>query len=265
MDANLKLQLTFLNLIDKVAIQMFTNDVGILTNVFDKIMASDKLDKITLFSGSFREKLNDSRLLFMFLLPFMTWFDHSILKEMVEYSNNKEAIEVLDQFDSCIDYDEPIKSCIPEVSYLIIPYKGNESDYTLLVTKHYYSKDHDEMVLHDLLNIKEELTQLWGITCHALQLVAMHSKSSYFYWMFSKQIQPLIEKGINEGQNALWNKGIIATILSEDILSYKDIQTIEIDFSTTEVGNFFICQLLQMSLITILLHILLCVCTYIRS
>lgn len=233
-------QLAFLNLIDKVAIQMFANDVAMLTNVVDKIMASDKADKIALFSVSFRENLNDNPLLFMYLLPFMTWFDHSILKELVEYSNNKEAMELLNQFDSCNYDDEPIKSCVPEVSYLMIPCKGNESDYTLLVTKHYYSNNCDEIVLRDLLNIKEELTQEWGITCHALHLVAMHSKLSYYYWMFSKRIQPLIEKGINEGQHLLWNKGIIAIILSESFLSCKDVKSAEIDFSATEVGSFFI-------------------------
>ena len=240
---NLKLQLSFLDLIDKLTVQMFTNDVLMLANGFDKIMASDELDKISLFSVSFKEKLNYSPypfILKMYLLPFMTWFDHTLLKELVEYSRNKEAKELLNQFDSCINYDEPIKSCIPEICPLMIPYKGNESDYTLLVTKH-YGKDHDEIVLRDLLNIKMELTQQWGITCHALQLVAMHSKLSYFYWMFSKQTWPLIEKNINQGQYVLWSKGIIATVLSENFFPHKDSKAYEFllsNFSTMEVGNF---------------------------
>ena len=132
----------------------------------------------------------------------------------------------------------------------MIPYKSNESDCNLLVTKQ-YSKGQDEVTLIDLLNIKKELTIQWGITHHALQLVAMHSNLNYFYWMFSKQIQPLIEKNISQGQRELWNKGIIVTILPDNFFAHKDIQaTIDYefqlsDFSTIEVG-ILLCQMTWM-------------------
>ena len=238
----------FLDLIDKLSVQMFTNDVVMLANGFDKLMASNDFDEIMLFNVNIREKLIYSPFPFIFkiyLLPFMTWFDHSILNELVKYSKNKEAIELVDEFNSYINYDEPILSCIPEISHLMIPYKGNESDYRLLVTKH-FGKGHDKLVLRDLLNIKKELTLQWGITHHALQLVAMHSKLNYFYWMISKQIQPLIEKSINQGHGALWNTGIIVTLFSANYFCNKDIQsTNEYEFnlsyfSTQEVGNFFV-------------------------
>ena len=225
---------------------MFTNDVLMLANGFDRIMASNDVDKITLFNTSFREKLNSSPFPFIFkiyMLPFMTWFDHEILKELVVYSKSKEAIKLVDRFDSRINYDDPIKICIPEASYLMIPCKGNESDYTLLVTK-LFGKRYDELVLCDLLNIKKELTLQWGISHHAFQLVAMHSKLNNFYWMFLKQIQPLIETKINEDQHVLWNKGIIVTMLSDTCFSNEDIQsTIEYelklsDFSIREVGTY---------------------------
>ena len=247
--SNQKLQLMFLYLIDKLTIQMSTNDVAMLANQFHKIMACDEVDKITLFNVSFRQKLNYNPFPFIFkvyLLPFMSWFDHSILKELVKYSNNKEAIEQLDQFNTCINYDEPIKSCIPEVSHLMIPCKGNESEYVLLVTKH-FNKDHDKMVLQDLLNIKNQLTIHLGITHHALQLVAMHNRLSYFYWMLSKHIQQMIEQGINQGQLALWSKGILATILSDHFFPNKEIQAstecefLLSDFYAMEVGNLHVC------------------------
>ena len=197
----------FLDLVDKLIVHLFTTDVIMLVNNLDKLMASDA-HHIPLFSASLIEKMRNSPYPFifkMYLLPFISWFDHSILSELVNSSQIKEAIELLQQFDSCIDYDRPITSSIPEFSHLIIPHEGeNKSRYTLLVTKH-FNRRHNEMVTRDLRNAKKELTLHWNITHHAFRLVAMHKTLSYFYWIIPSKLQSLIHKS----DQTLRNKGIM--------------------------------------------------------
>lgn len=157
-------------------------------------------------------------------MPFVTWFDHSILRELVDYCRNKEAAELIDQFDSHINYNQPITSCtIPEFSQLIVPCIDNNTEFTILVTKCF--KGNYELLLQDILDIKKELIRKWEVTNYAMHLVAMHSKYSYFYWLIPKQIQPLIEDKLMQDQQVLWDKGyLMMELLSGNYLLYKNNQ-----------------------------------------
>ena len=171
---------------------------------------------ISLFDASLIEKIKNNPFTFkIYLLPFLSWFDHSILTELVKSSKIKEAISLVKEFDRYIDYNKPITSCVPEFSHLIIPNKGDESEYSLLVTKH-FNKRHDDMVMHDLLSIKKELTSHLNITHHALRFVALHKALSYFCWIMFGKLRSLIDKTDQE----LWNKGImIVAILPDNCLT----------------------------------------------
>ena len=216
-NSSLKLQLKFLNLIDKLVALLSTTDVVKLTDICKNLLASN-IDQILLFNSNIITKLKNNPYPFIFkiyLLPFLTWFDHSILRELIESINSNEAIDLIKQFDSCIDHDHLITSyAIPEFSQLIIPCKGNESEYILLVTK--YFKNHNEVLLRDLMIIKEALILEWEITDHAILLVAKHSKLSYFYWLIPRSIRPLIEEKLTHDQHALWDKGILMINLLPD-------------------------------------------------
>ena len=74
-----------------------------------------------------------------------------------------------------------------------------------VVTKH-FNKRHNEMVMHDVLNIKKELTLHWNITHHALRLMALHKRLSYVYWIIPGKLSSMIDK---RDQKLLWNKGIM--------------------------------------------------------
>ena len=222
--ASMKFQLQFLDLIDKVTALMATADIVKLTSKCEELMASDAY-QISLFDTSFIEKLKKTPYPFTFkiyLLPFVTWFDHSILRELVDFSRNKEAAELIDQFDSHIDYDQPIISCnIPEFSQLIIPCLGNNAEFIILVTKHFKNKN--RLLLQDILNIKKELMRRWQLTSYTIHLIAMHSKYSYFYWLIPRQMQPLIEEKLNQDQQVLWDEGhVIMDLLPGNHLLSKD-------------------------------------------
>ena len=225
-DLSLKLQLEFLNLIDKVILLMSASDVIMLANKCAKLMASDT-ENIPLFSTNFIKKLRNNPYPFifkMYLFPFITWFDHSILQVLVKSSRSKEALQLLNQFDSCIDYDQHITPyTIPEYSQLIIPSKGNDSEFTLIVTKHF--KNHNEITLQDLLDMKKALMLNWELTIHAIHLVAMHSELNCFYWMIPRKIQPIVKVKLSEDQQMLLDRGIImVALLPDNYLSDEDYQ-----------------------------------------
>ena len=259
-DASMKFQLQFLDLIDKVTALMATADIVKLTNKCEELMASDAY-QISLFDASFIEKLKKSPYPFIFkiyLLPFVTWFDHSILRELVDFSRNKEAAELIDQFDSHINYDQPIISCsIPEFSQLIIPCLGNNAEFIILVTKHFKNKN--RLLLQDILNIKKELMRRWQLTSYTIHLIAMHNKYSYFYWLIPRQMLPLIEEKLKQDQQVLWDEGhIIMDLLpGNHLLSKDNHQCIKCKFNLMNLST--------EDEIEVCMGLILCKLTYVHS
>ena len=216
---------------------MSTADVAVLVKQCGTIMASD-VHNIPLFTPDFMSKLDSCTYPFIFkiyLLPFMSWFDHSILKELVESSNYeeefvgsskyKEALKLVDLFVTSIDYSKPIITYpIPEFSQLVIPL--DSSEYTLLATKSIRS--FNELTLKDLADIKRLLVQRLEITDHAVLLTGLNNKSYCIYWLIPSQIRSLVKDKLNQDQLKLWDKGIVLTmLLPVDFFADKDLHTQE--------------------------------------
>ena len=221
------LHLKFLNLVNNLVMQMSTADVAVLVKQCGTMMASE-VHKIPLFTADFMNKLSNCIYPFIFsiyLLPFMSWFDHSILKELVRSSNHKETLRHVDQFILNVDYNKPIVACpIPEFSQLVISL--DNSDYTLLATKSVRS--FNELTLKDLANIKRLLVQRLEITNHAILLTGLNNTSYCIYWLIPSQIRPLVNDKLNKDQLKLWDKGIVlTTLLPVDFFANKDLNTQE--------------------------------------
>ena len=209
---------------------MSTADVVELANKCSTLMASD-VHHIPLFTQKFINKLIDCTYPFifkMYLLPYMSWFDYSLLKELVIFSNNKEALKMIDQFIHSLDYSKPV-TCyhITEVSELFIPLKN--SQYALLATVH--TKSIDELILQDVLNIKKSLISTLEITDNAIQLSAIHNKSCCFYWMIPVNLQHLIEDKLNKNLLKLCDEEIIFIKLLLVNYSSEDTEYQQNDFN----------------------------------
>lgn len=198
--------------------QMSTADVAVLANKCSTLMASI-IHQIPIFTKGFMDKLMKCTSPFLFkiyLLPYMSWFDCSVLIQLVNFVNNKTALKMVNQFVNSLDCSKPIASyLIPEFSQLIIPLEKDQ--YTLLATKH-TEESMSKLTLLDLKNIKESLISRLEITHHAVQLAAINGKSCCFYWLIPNQIQSLVEVRLNEVQLQLWDEGIILTALLPDSL-----------------------------------------------
>ena len=215
----------FLDIIDKFVTQMSIADVTALVKQCVTLMAS-YVYKIPLFTPEFINKLTNciSPFIFkMYLLPYMSWFDCSIIKELIYFNNSIEALKMIDQFVDSVDYSQPIASYhIPEFSQLVIPLDG--SHYTLLATKH--AKSINEVTLSNLKDIKNSLIKRLDITDYTVQLGAVHSISCCFYWLIPSQIRPLVQDNLKQVQVELWDQGIISTtILPANF--YSDINILQ--------------------------------------
>ena len=181
------------------------------------LMASDT-HNIPLFTDQFLSKLINCKSVFLLkilLLPFLSWLDHSILREMA--SHNDSVTHVLTQFNSMVDINKPFTVYpIPTLSQLMIPF---DNKFTIVATKSLCNLE--SISLKDIVNIKATLTEQWEITEHAIHLTAICNNSNCLYWMVPKCVVSVITYSSCsfENQYNLWEKGIGMTAILPDLFS----------------------------------------------
>ena len=203
----------FLEVIDNLAARLHTVDVEFLVDKCCTLMASD-IHNIKLFTDNFIKKLYkcsfSSSLLKIYLLPFITWLDNTILIKLATAYEKVVDLGLFCKFIHIIDGTEPVTSYpIPTFSQLLIPL--DDSQYTIVVVKTFGSCS--KLTLNDVVDVKEFLTSYWELTIHALHLAAIDHHNNYMYWMIPKQVQHLVENRLNQGQLELWNKEIFQIFL----------------------------------------------------
>ena len=197
-------------------------------------MASN-IHNIKLFTDSFIKKIckcSSSSLIEYHLLPFITWFDNTVLIELVAACEKTDILEQLYKFNNCITDDNQLITSysIPNFSQLIIPL--DDSEYTVIAIKTF--QNCVELVLKDVKDIKEFLKSQWEITAHAIQLAAIDYQYNFIYWMIPKQVQSLIKNKLSEGQYYLWRGGIFQAVLLP-----RNFYSIENDFDQQIANNPF--------------------------
>ena len=214
--------LQFFDLVDKIIMLLSVTD-KISFNLVNKcrsLMASDT-HNLPLFTDQFLSKLFNCKSVFLLkilLLPFMSWFDHSILKELTSDSDSVAAL--LTQFDSLIDINKPITAYpIPTLSQLMIPL---DDQFSMVATKSLCN--FESINLKDILNVKAILIEQWKITEHAIQLIAICTKLNYLYWIVPKCVVPIIMDSSNniKAQNNFRKQGIMMTAVLPDLFFSDD-------------------------------------------
>ena len=160
----------------------------------------------------------------IYLLPFITWLDHSILEELVAASDGEDAQQLLNLFNSKINSycNQPITSFpILPPNQLMIPL--DDSGYSLLAMKVFLpaqsNASHSVIILQDLMDIKLTMKHKWKMNSHEIQLAAVHTKLKVLYWTIPKPIVELI------GSNLVhdWKSGIIVmAILPANCQNHED-------------------------------------------
>ena len=200
----------FLKVIDALIARVQSVDIQFLTDKCCTLMAS-KIHNIKLFTNSFIKKLfkcSHSNLLKIYLLPFNTFLDNTILRELL--LTYEIDLELFCKFIHIVDDNESITSYpIPTFSQLIIPL--DDSEYTIVAVKTF--QNCNELILKDVKDVKKVLEFYWELTAHAIHLAAIDYSYNFIYWMIPKQVQPLVENKLSKGQHELWDRGIFITVL----------------------------------------------------
>ena len=206
------------------------------------------------FTELWLKKISDCKSLHhikIYLLPFVTWLDHFILKELVVASGSEDAQQLLNLFDSKIDsyYNQPITSFpILSPSQLMIPL--DNSKYTLLAMKYHPPSRGDStqgmITLQDVMDIKLIMRHKWEMSSHeihSIQLVAVHTKLELLYWLIPKCLVKVIKNNLVHD----YKSGIIMmAVLPANFHSLKDNSEIfkgpfsllnSLRQGDTEVGN----------------------------
>ena len=203
------LHILFLNLIDEVKKSFQLCDASLLSETCKNLMASEK-HSIKLFSDDFmkiRNYTNGASLL-QHLSFLFTWSDHSILRALIAPSD--KAVQLIDKFDSFLDPLNAIVSYpICMFSLSMIPSKG--SPYTLLAIR--CDKELWQCSLQYVLNIRSILVELCDITQHCLQLLAIQSDPTIFYWNIPKCVVDLISNNLLQHGEYLCSQGIVELVV----------------------------------------------------
>ena len=177
------------------------------------------------------QRLKNIKSLYLFkiyLLPFITWLNHSILKELVVASGSEDAQQLLNLFDSKIDSycSQPITSFpVLSPSQLMIPL--DDSEYTLLAMKFCRPPSRGDstqgmIILQDVMDIKVIMKRKWEISSHeicSIQLVAVHAKFELLYWIIPKCLVKVINRNLVHD----WKSGVIMmAVLPENFHSLQD-------------------------------------------
>ena len=211
------LHLRFFDLVDKIILLLSAAD-KISFDFASKchsLMASDT-HNIPLFTEAFVNKLINCKSVFLLkvlLLPFLSWCDHSILKELTSESDS--VTDLLTQFDSLIDTNKPLTAYpIPALSQMMIPL---DDSFTIVATKSFCNLESSS--LKDIMNIKVTLIGQWEITDHAMQLIAVCTRWDYLYWIVPECVVSIIIDSSHdyEIQYKLWQKGITMTAILPDL------------------------------------------------
>ena len=180
-----------------------------------------------LFTEQWLKKIKTLYLFKIYLLQFITWLDHSILKELVVASGSEDAQQLLNLFDSKIDSycSQPITSFpILSPSQLMIPL--DDSEYTLLAMKFCLPSQGDTtqgmIILQDVIDIKLIMKHQWKMSNHeinSIQLVAVHMKLGLLYWIIPKHLVTVIKGNLVHE----WKSGIIMmAVLPPDFHGLED-------------------------------------------
>ena len=176
------------------------------------------------------KKICDSKSLHhikIYLLPFITWLDHFILKELVIASGSEDAQQLLNLYDSKIELycNQPVTLFpILSASQLMIPL--DDSEYTLLAMKYRPPSRGDStqgmIILQDVVGIKLMMKHKWEMNdyeIHSIQLAAMDTKYELLYWMIPKSLVKMIKSNLVPD----WKSGvIIMAVLPANFHSLED-------------------------------------------
>ena len=248
------LHIIFLKIIDQIeGLVKLKNFQSLLMKKCKNLMAS-KVHGIRFFSDTSIKTLSkyNGILLFRYLSFLFTWNNHSILKNLIEFSI--EAVQLLAEFDSTRDrFSNSIITSypIPNFSLDMIPIKM--SDYTILAIR--CNKELWQCTLQYVFDIESWIVTKCEITPYCLQLLAVKNDPTIFYWTIPKCIVEITKNTLLQYSKDLYSQGILEVLMyPKQLLAVgDDIMIGSLAFRTKEepevILQVVLCASIQMCII----------------
>ena len=178
-----------------------------------KSLKASNVHNINLFSPNKIKELNEYNNTLMTFHALFTWSNHSILKSLAGCSI--EAVKLLDEFESKLDLCQPITSYpIPCLYANMIP--SDTSTYTILAVR--CDKELYQCSLQYVYDVQSVMIEKCDITQHCLQLLAVRSDPTIFYWTIPKCVVDLINTNVPLHSEYLYSRGIMEVLVYPDLL-----------------------------------------------
>ena len=136
-----------------------------------------------------------------------TWSDHSVMKVLI--SSFSGAVKLLDEFDSKLDLSQYISSYpIPPFSSDMIP--SDTSTNTVLAIR--YDQELYKCTLQCVYDVRSVMVEKCDITQHCLQLLAVRSTPTTFYWTIPKSVVSIVSNKVQEHSDCLYHNNILEVL-----------------------------------------------------
>ena len=203
----------YFHLIDQLGELLQSYDYEKIVGRCGDLMASDH-SNIKLFSSDQLKAFHQcNSAMLLRKLCFSTWSNSSILRALIGCCS--EAIKLLNKFESHLDPLLPITSYpIPSLSSDMIP--NDVSTYTILAVR--YDCKLYQCILQYIYNVQSVMIEKCDITHHCLQLLAVRSDPTIFYWTIPQCVVHLINTNVPLHSEYLYSRGILEVSVYPNLL-----------------------------------------------
>ena len=201
--------LEYLDLCDSLAQLLQSLQPGQLINAISCFVAVDTHDNcVKQFSAELKDCSNSVEVL-MKLFPYSNWYDHSIIRELLEACECSEGIHLLDEFDSRIDLIQSITE-FPTFVPLPLMIPGDSSYHTVMATCH--KQKLSSLKLCHIGEIKSEMLQMCNLTkysCLFLSITKSDSTPAIIYWLIPRHLFTSISNSVWNFKDSFYKSGIL--------------------------------------------------------
>ena len=150
-----------------------------------------------------------------------SWHNCSVIRTLLEACNCKDGLTLLDEFESQIDLNQPIELFpIPRLSSKMTP--SSSSSYTVLSIRSELYQD-QKAPLRYTREIAAILKKTFGISEHALQLLAVELTPLTMYWMIPKSIVTFISREIHKYADILRYTGLLEISAYPSVILFPEV------------------------------------------
>ena len=251
----------FLNLVTQLRQNLEVSNPKSFLEACNKLSASaSHLKPIPLLEVGYLQDLDDTSTeeIFNRLSVLWTWNNCSILRALLEGYSCQDGLRMLDDFESQIDATQPMELFpIPLPSMKMAP--SLSSPFTVLSIRREYDRD-EPVMLQYVNDVATIMTEKFGISPHALQLLAARANPLVLYWMIPKSIIPHISRGVNEHLGFLKENGLseIAAYPNNILFVTDNLSHGSFAFLSTQPQVFSYTQGMLVLIIPIYVHIYFC-------